>query len=153
MEITSESDYIQAEATQLQINLLTYLARLVQYMFLQDTTWRRLNSVQSTIFSRMLENITDCSFLSLRINELILVTLKIEYRLSRCKRAYLRYCIWNKSQKGLPLGTKNTQNHENQRLGLIESLHMQHYILRCCIRPPPPPPPPPLTLPQRRLKR
>ena len=28
----------------------------------------------------------------------------------------------NKSQKGLPLETKNTQNHENRRLGLIESL-------------------------------
>ena len=40
----------------------------------------------------------------------------------------------NKSQKGLPLETKNTQNHENRRLGLIESLHMQHYSLRgiCC---------------------
>ena len=25
----------------------------------------------------------------------------------------------NKSQKGLPLETKNTQNHENRRLGLI----------------------------------
>ena len=25
-----------------------------------------------------------------------------------------------------PLVTKNTQNHENRRLGLIESLHMQH---------------------------
>ena len=28
--------------------------------------------------------------------------------------------------KGLPLETKNTQNHENRRLGSIESLHMQH---------------------------
>ena len=26
---------------------------------------------------------------------------------------------------GLPLETKNTYNHENRRLGLIESLHMQ----------------------------
>ena len=43
----------------------------------------------------------------------------------------------NKSQKGLPLEIENTQNHENRRLGLIESLHMQ----RCS--PPPPPPPPP----------
>ena len=33
---------------------------------------------------------------------------------------------YNNSQKGLPLETKNTQNHENHRLGLIESLHMQH---------------------------
>ena len=40
-----------------------------------------------------------------------------------------------KSQKGLPLETKNTKNHENQRLGLIESLHMQHCSLRGCIRP------------------
>ena len=30
----------------------------------------------------------------------------------------------NKSQKGYPLETKNTQNHENRRLDLIESLHM-----------------------------
>ena len=42
----------------------------------------------------------------------------------------------NKSQKGLPLETKNTQNHENRRLGLIESLHMQHCSMRGCIRPP-----------------
>ena len=41
----------------------------------------------------------------------------------------------NKSKKGLPLETKNTQNHENRRLGLIESLHMQHCSLRGCIRP------------------
>ena len=40
-----------------------------------------------------------------------------------------------KVKKGLPLETKNTQNHENQRLGLIESLHMQHCSLRGCIRP------------------
>ena len=32
--------------------------------------------------------------------------------------------------------TKNTQSHENRRLSLIESLHMQHYCLRGCIRPP-----------------
>ena len=32
----------------------------------------------------------------------------------------------NNSQKGLPLETKNTQNHENRRLGLTESLHIQH---------------------------
>ena len=32
---------------------------------------------------------------------------------------------YNKRQKGLPLETKNSQNHENWRLGLIESLHMQ----------------------------
>ena len=42
----------------------------------------------------------------------------------------------NKSLKGLPLETKNTRNHENRRLGLIESLHMQHCSLRGCIRPP-----------------
>ena len=35
----------------------------------------------------------------------------------------------------LPLETKNTQNLENRRLGLIESLHMQHCSLRGCIRP------------------
>ena len=40
----------------------------------------------------------------------------------------------NKSQKGLPLETKNTQYHENRRLGLIESLHMQHCSLLGCIR-------------------
>ena len=40
---------------------------------------------------------------------------------------------WNKSQKGLPLERKNTQNHVNRRLGLIESLHMQHCSLRGCI--------------------
>ena len=34
------------------------------------------------------------------------------------------------SKKGLHLETKNTQNHENRRLGLIESLHMQHCSLR-----------------------
>ena len=33
----------------------------------------------------------------------------------------------NKNQKGLPFETKNKQNHENRRLVLIESLHMQHY--------------------------
>ena len=32
----------------------------------------------------------------------------------------------NKRQKGLPLEIKNIQNHENRRLGLIASLHMQH---------------------------
>ena len=36
----------------------------------------------------------------------------------------------NKSQKGLPLETKNTQNHENRRLGLTESIYMQHCSLR-----------------------
>ena len=41
----------------------------------------------------------------------------------------------NKSKKRLPLETKNTQNHENRRLGLTESLHMQHCNLRSCIRP------------------
>ena len=34
--------------------------------------------------------------------------------------------FWNKKQK--PFETKNTHNHENRRLGLIESLHMQQYI-------------------------
>ena len=37
---------------------------------------------------------------------------------------------FNKSQNGLPLETKNTQNHENRRLGLTESLHSQHWSLR-----------------------
>ena len=41
----------------------------------------------------------------------------------------------NKSQKGSPLDTKNTHNHENRRLSLIESLHMQHCSLQGCIRP------------------
>ena len=41
----------------------------------------------------------------------------------------------NESKKGLTLETKNTQNHENQRLGLTESLHMQHCSLRGSIRP------------------
>ena len=41
-----------------------------------------------------------------------------------------------KSKKGLPLEKKeHTKNHENRRLGLIESLHMQHCSLRGCIRP------------------
>ena len=39
-----------------------------------------------------------------------------------------------KIKKGLPLETKNTQNHENQRLGLIKSLLMQYCSLRGCIR-------------------
>ena len=43
--------------------------------------------------------------------------------------------LLNKSQKGLPLATKNTQNHENRRFGLIKSLHMQHCSLRGCLRP------------------
>ena len=30
--------------------------------------------------------------------------------------------------------TETTQNHENRRLGLIESLHMQHCSLRGCKR-------------------
>ena len=54
----------------------------------------------------------------------------------------------NKSKNVLPLETKNTQNHENRRLGLIESFNMQHCNLRGYIRPSPPPTPPP----QRRLK-
>ena len=41
----------------------------------------------------------------------------------------------NKSKKGLPLETKNTQNHENRKLGLTESLHMQHCSLPGCKRP------------------
>ena len=46
----------------------------------------------------------------------------------------LELCIYKyKSKKGLPLETKNTQNHENQRLGLIESLHMQHCSLQGCM--------------------
>ena len=52
----------------------------------------------------------------------------------------------NKNKKGLPVETKNTQNHENRGLVLIVSLHMQHCSLRGCIRtllPPTPPPPPP----------
>ena len=41
----------------------------------------------------------------------------------------------NKSEKGLPLETKSTQYHESRRLGLIESLHMQHCSMRGCLRP------------------
>ena len=41
-----------------------------------------------------------------------------------------------KVKKGLSLETKNTQNYENRRLGLIESLQMQHCGLRGCISPP-----------------
>ena len=53
---------------------------------------------------------------------------------------FLFFCIvhniiYNKSQKGLPLETKNTQNDENRRLGLIESHHMQLCSLRGCICP------------------
>ena len=36
----------------------------------------------------------------------------------------LRFVCTIKVKKKLPLETKNTQNHENRRLGLIESLHM-----------------------------
>ena len=36
-------------------------------------------------------------------------------------------------QKGLPLETKSIHNHENRRLGLTESLHMQYSSLRGCI--------------------
>ena len=42
---------------------------------------------------------------------------------------------FHKSQKGLPLETKNAHNHENRRLGLIESLHMQLSNLRGWICP------------------
>ena len=52
------------------------------------------------------------------------------YALSRLLEA-----VANLSQKGLSLETKNTQNHENRRLGLIVSLHMQHCSLRDCIHP------------------
>ena len=41
----------------------------------------------------------------------------------------------NISQNGMPFETNNTRDHEIQRLGLIESLHMQHCSLRGCIRP------------------
>ena len=41
----------------------------------------------------------------------------------------------------MPLETENTQNHENRRLGLMESLHMQHCCLRAANAPPPPPHP------------
>ena len=39
-----------------------------------------------------------------------------------------------KVKKELLLETKNTQNHENGRLGLIESPPIQHCSLRGCIR-------------------
>ena len=41
----------------------------------------------------------------------------------------------NKSKKGLPVETKNTEKHENRRLDLIEFLHMQRCSLRGCKRP------------------
>ena len=44
-------------------------------------------------------------------------------------------CQYNFVLSKLPLETKNRQNHENRRLGLIEFLHMQHCSLRGCIRP------------------
>ena len=50
-----------------------------------------------------------------------------------CGLFYEAICF--KSQKRLPLETKNTQNHENRRLGLIESLHVQPCSLRGCIHP------------------
>ena len=40
----------------------------------------------------------------------------------------------HKSQKGLPLEKKNSHSHENRRLGLTESLHMQHCSLQGCIQ-------------------
>ena len=46
----------------------------------------------------------------------------------------------------MPLEKKNTQNDEKRRLGLIESLNMQH-CMRGCIRTAPP------NTTQRRLKR
>ena len=45
------------------------------------------------------------------------------------------HCHSNKSEKGLPLETKNTQYHESRRLGLTESFHVQHCNLRGYIRP------------------
>ena len=41
----------------------------------------------------------------------------------------------DKSQKRLPLETKNTQNHENRRLGLIESLHMHTVVCKAVYAP------------------
>ena len=52
--------------------------------------------------------------------------------------AYLLYCKIKVKKKRLPLETKNTQNHENRRLGLTESLHMQHCSLQGRVRPSPP---------------
>ena len=45
----------------------------------------------------------------------------IEVEITRvdCMHPYI-YCVTNKSKKGLPFETKNTQNHENRRFGLIE---------------------------------
>ena len=48
---------------------------------------------------------------------------------------YSEAFIVHKSKKGLPLETENTLNHENRRLGLTESLHMQHCNMLGCIRP------------------
>ena len=42
---------------------------------------------------------------------------------------------YNKSLKGLPLETKNTQNHENRRLGLTESLHMRIVVCEAAYAP------------------
>ena len=53
------------------------------------------------------------------------IFLQIDEKISSSQHSTGASC--NKSEKkGLPLETKNTQNHENRRLGLIESLHMQH---------------------------
>ena len=43
--------------------------------------------------------------------------------------------LFNKSQRGLPLKTKDTQNYDNSILCLIESLYMQHCSLRGCVCP------------------
>ena len=40
----------------------------------------------------------------------------------------------NKQTK-IAFGNKNTQNYKNWRLGLIESVHVQHCCLRGCILP------------------
>ena len=59
---------------------------------------------------------------------------------------YGRHTAQHNSKKGLPFETKSTQNHKNQRLGVIESLYMQYCCLWGCYAHPPPPPPTP-TLP------
>ena len=45
-----------------------------------------------------------------------------------CRRARSALCFMqNKSKKGLPLGIKNTQNHENRRLGKTQAIPLKFW--------------------------
>ena len=67
---------------------------------------------------------------SLKRKNLITVEREKLKKTEDCGKLKSSRLSYDKSQKGLPLETKNTQNHENRRLGLIEFLHMQHCSLR-----------------------